>query len=192
MIIEGHTLKQEWEREWSVNLDSGRVQHLTGLTVEVRRNEANQWHAQARNAGFWSCEDPGRRTMLPTLLLQAEAVFLKAFYIREGMPRVTEPGIFFPEGWEKHWTIDIPLHSARHKLTLIHFQFDCRKPDGTWVATAPDLAQWLALNSRRSTMFPVLQVQAHKLFNATLSAYVEQAAPVLETYPPTVESGLTA
>ena len=184
MIIEGHSLEYDWEQEWTVNLDAGRVQHESGLTVEVRRGETNQWCAHARNVAYWSCEDPGRRNTLPTLLLQAEAVFLTAFYAKEGFPRVTQQqsGNLFPAGWEAHWTLDMPLHTARHNLTNLVFQFDSRRPDGTWVATAPRLAQWLAQNARRSTMFPVLQVQAHKLFNAALSASAGEAAPGVEQY----------
>lgn len=183
MLIECNTPELDWERQWTVNLDAGRVQHATGLTVEVRRDETNQWCAQARNIAYWSCEDPGRRSMLPTLLSQAAAVYLTAFYAKQGRPRVTQAGNFFPDGWEEQWTVDVANHTARHKLTHLVFKFDSRRPDGEWEAIAPNLAQWLAQNARRSTMYPVLQIQAHKIFNTFLSPYAEPAQGA-EKYTP--------
>lgn len=188
MGTEGYALKPDWERQWTVNLDAGRAQHKSGLTVEILRDQTNQWYAHAKNVSSWSFEDPDRKSLLPALLAQAEAVFLTALYAKEGVPKAPYNANFLPDGWDAHWTVDTTLHTARHNLTNLVFQFDSRRPDGTWTASAPQLAQWLAQNARRSTMFPVLQVQAHKIFNATLYCPMTETPPPMTQYRPSLEA----
>ena len=65
-----------WQLNWTVNFCERRAVHMpSGLVVELRRSEANQWYPFALDAETWLFADQSRLQSFIGLLHQAEVLF---------------------------------------------------------------------------------------------------------------------
>ena len=70
------TFAEGWQLNWTVNFRQRRAVHMpSGLVVELRRSEANQWYPFALDAETWLFADQSRLQSFIDLLHEAEVLF---------------------------------------------------------------------------------------------------------------------